>query len=73
MAILNSNKALNEFFERASDAFRRLATKTPRAGQEAAFKSGLSKLGSAISEQNLQKTTSIMEQLVESGKSVKKN
>lgn len=73
MAILKSNQAINsDFFQRASDTFRRMAGRTPSPGTAQAYKSGLQKFGSAIAEQDYDKTKSIMEQLVKRGRELGK-
>lgn len=73
MAMLKSNQAVNpDFFKRASDVFRRMATRTPSPGTAEAYKSGLQKFGSAIASGDYEGTKSIMEQLLKRGKELGK-
>lgn len=73
MATLKANQAINsDFFKRASETFRRMASRTPSPGTAAAYKSGMQKFGSAIAAGDYEGTKSMMEQMLKRGKELGK-
>ena len=68
MSILKGNRPL-DFWDRAHETVRKMASRVPARGQEEAFNSGIKRLQKSVANRNIKDYTSHIDQIMKEAKS----